>query len=273
MSTLTHPAANATPTPVPDLVPVVPGRAPAGLANLVRKELGQWFTTRLWAIQLVTWLVILNGISIAILMDTAVPPGDVLAETVLSFLQITATAVAIGVVLTAQGAIIGERELGTAAWVLSKPASRTSFLLAKLVGHLAGFGLLAVAIPSIVFAITVAAVVEAPMATGQFVLGVAVASLALAFYLVLTLALGTVFRGRGPVAGIGIGLVLMGLFFKGMLPPAVVLATPWLLGDIGGSIALGTPMEINRAVPIVATTVWTVLLLGFAWWRFRREEF
>ncbi|MBY5162139.1 ABC transporter permease [Salsipaludibacter albus] len=274
MSTLTRPDVPATTTtPVPDLVPVVPGRAPAGLANLVRKELGQWFGTRLWAVQLVLWVLILNGITTAVMLDPSMPAGDVLAEAVLTFLQVAAALVAIGVVLTTQGAIIGERELGTAAWVLSKPASRTSFLAAKLTAHLTGFGLLALAIPAIVFAVTVGQVVVAPMATGRFALGVAVAGLAVVFYLVLTLALGTVFRGRGPVAGVGVGLVLAGLLLKGMLPPTLVVMTPWLLGDVGASLALGTTMEVSRATPIVATSTWTVLLLVLAWRRFRREEF
>ena len=38
----------------------------------------------------------------------------------------------IAVVAKTQGAIIGEKQLGTAAWVLSKPASRRAFVLAKL---------------------------------------------------------------------------------------------------------------------------------------------
>lgn len=261
------------PVDVSILTPASPGPWTAGMANLLRKELRQWFGTRTWWVQLTLWVVILNGVTTAVMFDPELPPPELLEEAVLTFLQMAATVVAIGVVLATQGAIVGERELGTAAWVLSKPASRPSFVLAKLVAHATGFVLLAITVPAVLFAVEVAARVEAPLDTAQFALGVAVVSLSVIFYLTLTLALGTLFRGRGPVAGLGIGLVLMGLFFKGMLPVPLVVVTPWLLGDVAGSITLGTTMEIDRMVPVVATTVATVGLLGMALWRFQREEF
>jgi hypothetical protein len=105
------------------------------------------------------------------------------------------------------------------------------------------------------------------IATSSLVLGLAVV-----FYVTLTLALGTMFRGRGPVAGIGIGLVLAGQFFKGMLPIGFVKLTPWLLGDIAGTIAVGQPLESSWFVPVVVTAAATVALLAIALRRFNSEE-
>ena len=62
-----------------------------------------------------------------------------------------ATAIGIGVIVTVQGAIVGEKELGTAAWVISKPVSRASFIVAKLVGHGVGFLVTALVVPAVVF--------------------------------------------------------------------------------------------------------------------------
>ena len=45
---------------------------------------------------------------------------------------------AIGIIVVMQDAIIEEIQLGTAAWVLSKPVSRQAFLSAKLVASVVG---------------------------------------------------------------------------------------------------------------------------------------
>jgi hypothetical protein len=81
------------------------------------------------------------------------------------------------------------------------------------------------------------------------------------------------FKGRGPVAGLGIGLVLVGQFFKGMLPLPLVMATPWLLGDVATSYALASPPDFNRIIPIIVTSTATLVLVFVAIWRFQREEF
>jgi ABC-2 type transport system permease protein len=244
----------------------------SGLGNLIRKELRQWWGTRLWWLQLVTWVVILNGITAGVLADAGAPAAR-LEEAVQTFLLVGAFAIGVGAVLTAQGAVVAEKELGTAAWVMSKPASRPAFVLAKLGALGAGFLVTAILVPSVVFVAEVGLGLPVPLDIGRFGLGVAVVALAVLYYLALTLALGTVFTGRGPVAGIGMGFLLVGMFGKGMLPPAVVLATPWTLGDVASSAALGDSLTFNPLVPVAATATWTVVLVGVAIWRFGREEF
>jgi hypothetical protein len=198
------------------LVPVHTTGWRGGLANLVRKELGQWWGTRMWWIQTLIWVVLLNGVAtVAMLEGAGRPPQEVVAEAVQTFLLMGAIVIGIGVVLTIQGAVVGEKELGTAAWV----------------------------------------------------------ALSVLFYVVLTIGLGCMFKGRGPVAGIGIALVLVGQFFKGMLPLPLVMATPWLLGDVATSFALATTPDFNRMVPIIATSTAAVALVYLGIWRFQREEF
>jgi RsiW-degrading membrane proteinase PrsW (M82 family) len=102
---------------------------------------------------------------------------------------------------------------------------------------------------------------------------VAIVMLDVLFYVAFTLMLGCLFRGRGAVAGIGIGLILMGQFFKGMLPLALVQVAPWLLGDVASSFALDMDLEVNRTVPVVASVITTTLWMVVAIRRFAREEF
>jgi ABC-2 type transport system permease protein len=208
-----------------------------------------------------------------VMLDSGMAPDALVQEAVQTFLLVGATAIGIGVVLTIQGAVVGEKELGTAAWVMSKPVSRTSFVLAKLIGHSVGFFVTAVLIPSIVFVVEARFLLPVQLDYGRFALAVAVLTLSVLFYVVLTIALGCAFKGRGPVAGIGIGLILVGQFFKGMLPLPLVLFTPWLLGDTASSFALASRPDFNRMIPITATAVATLVFIFLAMWRFRREEF
>ena len=51
--------------------------------------------------------------------------------------------------MVTQGAIVGERSYGTAAWVLTKPTTRKSFVLSKFVGTTGTFLLLSLVIPAV----------------------------------------------------------------------------------------------------------------------------
>lgn len=248
-----------------------------GFGNLLRKELGQWWGTKLWWVQLIIWLVILNGISALVMFEMGRSgegtPLAQLQEGIQIFLELGAMAISIGIMTTMQGVIVGEKQLGTAAWVMSKPASRPAFILSKLVAYTLGFGVTAVAVPMAVFlgAVRVLGAQAAPLL--PFLAGVGVLAIALLFYLTLTLMLGTVFSSRGPITAIGIGILLGGIFFSGMLPEAVVMLTPWLLPKLSTALALGMPLPANWYVPLIATGVWSALFIVVALWRFDREEF
>jgi ABC-2 type transport system permease protein len=255
------------------LVPVHTTGWRDGLGNLVRKELGQWWATRLWWVQTLIWVVLLNGVATVIIVQAGMPPEELVTEAVQTFLLMGAMTTGIGVVLTIQGAVVGEKELGTAAWVMSKPASRASFVLAKLIANSVGFLATALLIPSLIFVVQAQLMLPVSLDYGPFALAVGIVALSVLFYVVLTIALGCMFKGRGPLAGLGIGLVLVGQFFKGMLPLPLVMATPWLLGDVATSFALASPPEFNRMVPIIVTAAAAVALVCVAIWRFQREEF
>ncbi len=244
-----------------------------GLANLVRKEFGQWWGTRMWWIQTLVWIVILNGITTMIMLDIGgSTDAELTQEAMQAFFQIAATAVGIAIILTVQGSIVGEKELGTAAWVMSKPASRTSFILSKIAAYFVGFLVTALLIPSAIFLVEAKFLLPDPISFGSFGVGLCVLALSVLFFVALTLMLGAFFKGRGPIAGIGVGLILMGQFFKSMLPLPLVLVTPWLLGDTAGLFASGAPTEWNWVVPLVAVTLETLAIASLAVWRFGHEE-
>ncbi|MFL7869431.1 MAG: ABC transporter permease [Anaerolineales bacterium] len=255
------------------LVPMRGGNRLGGFGNMFRKEVGQWWGTRTWWVQILIWVLILNGISTIVALTETGTPGEVLQEVMLTFLPMSLGAIGIGTVITVQGAIVGEKELGTAAWVMSKPASRAAFILAKTFAYAIGYWVTAIIIPSTIFFITMRQLVSAPLAIMPFIAGVTLVALGQLFYLALTLMLGTFFSSRGPIAGIGIAFILTGLMLKGFIPFQVLIMTPWPLPDVASGLALGTELPSVWPVPIIATGFWIVIMSAVALWRFEREEF
>ena len=95
----------------------------------------------------------------------------------------------------------------------------------------------------------------------------------LQFYLALTLMLGTLFNGRGAVAGIGLGFMFLGSLLSQMLPSSISSLFPWTLQNLASVIALRKPLPDGWQIPIIATLIWIPIFIGIALWRFSREEF
>jgi len=145
--------------------------------------------------------------------------------------------------------------------------------VAKVIANIIGFGVTAVLIPTIIFLLETRLVVPLPIDIVPFLAGLAVVALSLLFYLMLTLMLGTIYDSRGPITGIGIGLLLAGLLISGMAPQVIQLATPWLLPDVAVGLALQQPLPDIWFVPLVVNGFWIVVFMAVALWRFSREEF
>jgi ABC-2 type transport system permease protein len=95
-----------------------------GLSNLMRAGFGSWWGTKEWWIQALLWTVVINGSLAAFIWGDA--PDELDVFTLYSVMSMFA---AIAVAIVMQEAIVGEKRSGTAAWVLSKPASRQAFML------------------------------------------------------------------------------------------------------------------------------------------------
>ncbi|RIK29025.1 MAG: hypothetical protein DCC56_14275 [Anaerolineae bacterium] len=255
------------------LIPVREQKWLGGFGNMLRKELGQWWGTRTWWVQTLIWVLILNGISTIVALTESMTPNELLQEVVQTFLPMSVGIIGMGTVITVQGAIVGEKQLGTAAWTISKPVSRSAFILAKTFAYAIGFLVTAILIPSTIFFFTVRALVPVQLPLIPFLYGVGIVILGQLFYLALTLMLGTFYNSRGPIAGIGIGFIMTGLLLKGFIPMQVLIATPWPLPDISAGLALGTSLPSIWPIPIIATAIEIAVITVLALWRFGKEEF
>jgi ABC-2 type transport system permease protein len=264
-ATSVDPAAETTWDPG-ELRLVTTGGWRRGLLPLLRKELGQWWGTRQWVIQALTALAVINGI-VALVM--ASDPSE---DPVIVFAQAGMITSALAVIVTAQGAVVGEKQRGTAAWVLSKPVSRPSFLLAKLVSYGIGFGTLWLLLPWAVFNLESRLILGKAPAALPLLEAMGLWGLHLLVYLSLVLALGTFFSSRGPVAAIGIGVVLAGQFLGDLLPISVTTLSPWLLPDLANAVAHGQDVPVSIMTAVVANLVLVLAVTTAALWRFAREE-
>ena len=257
------------------LARVAPRRALRGFGNLLGNEMRAWWGTRKWLVHLLIWMAIINGFAGLIGWaegQDGEAATEVYSEAVQVFFIIGGIAAALGVVSTTQGAIVGEKQLGTAAWIMSKPVSRSAFVLAKLLAHTSAFVVLAVALPALVFCIQSLGAGWGLPPLVPFAGGLAVLTLHLLFYLALTIMLGTVLRSRGPIVGIGVGLIIAGQSLPNLLPQLSTFF-PWRLPWAAGGLVLGEAVSREAFVAMGVTAAWTVLFVAVALWRFAREEF
>lgn len=242
----------------------------SGLRPLMSAGFGAWWRTKQWVIQAVLWTLVLNGS-----MATVVWGDDPEAPDVFTLFSVMTMFAAIAVAVTMQEAIVGEKRSGTAAWVMSKPASREAFMLSKLVPNAVGVIVTMVAIPS-AFLLLQVTLADIEVSVPRFVLGMAVVSLNLMFYLTLTLMLGTLFDSAAPVIAIplafafGQQLVTSVPGLSSFLPWALVVAADGSDTSVAGAVITGQAVVAPEA--IVTTAVACVIFTAVAFWKWKRTE-
>ena len=251
-----------------------------GLANLLRKENGEWWHTRRWWTQSLLWLLIVNGIlALGVWVLPIVDPEEVggTIENIGIFVQVMAQFSIFAVIVITQGAVIGEKQSGTAAWIMSAPVSRSAFIVAKLIANAIGFFVTIILVQGLVAYVQLSLSDGSPLALAPYLILLALLSLYLLFYLTLTLMLGAFFDTRGPVLGIAIAVAIgsmlsIGNLFAGFLPWIVVLL-PESIPGILTLLVEGEPLPDVWPIPIILMSVYSLLFIALAIWRFRREEF
>ena len=248
-----------------------------GFANLLRNENSLRWGRNRWVLSALIWLAILNGFIFLVAYGEAdggrLAPAEIAAESLAVFMTFGTIATAVGVVTGVQGAIIREKQLGTAAWVLSKPAARSAFVLAKLLSHSLVYLILSLLLPSLVFYAQSQMLWDQMPAFSPFIAGWLVMALHMLFYVSFTIMLGTLFNARGPVSAIGLGFLFGGQIFPNFLPAWAILIFPWKLSELAPALVLGRSLPPGWLIPVIATAIWTVVFLTIALWRFEREEF
>lgn len=256
-----------------------------GFRNMLSKELGDWFGTRRWLIQTGIWVAIINGFVAFILFlvptiqqeaaqsGAAPPPEDTdpLLLGLSLFFTLAGAAGVIGTIILAQDEIIGEKQSGTAAWILSKPVARAAFILSKLAASSIGIGIFIIGIPAVICYAQVSLAVGHPIDLPSYLAGLVPLALTLLFYLTLTLLLGVVFDQRGPLLGIAFGL-FFGASILVQFIPELAQVLPINLPNAGSALAEGRGLPDSAVLPLILTPIWSFLFIVAALWRFQRME-
>lgn len=175
----------------------------------------------------------------------------------------------IAAVLLAMGSVAGERERGTLTLTLSKPVSRTAFLLAKFVSIAMVLALAtALGILAMYLYSTLLYGATDPVAWCQVGLVLLLAVLVPASITFL----GSVFAASSLGAG-ALGVLSLVILSSGSTLPT---ASPWFSSGLA-EIARATPLEgvgsdldPFQTIAVSAGIVLVALLLS--WWRFRRAD-
>ncbi|HEX6255685.1 MAG TPA: ABC transporter permease subunit [Euzebyales bacterium] len=251
-------------------------RRTAGFGTVFARESRTWWATRRWWTQTLLWTVILNGLLLAFvwIADQAAATGSAVgvSEVWPQYLPVAVLLSTVGVVVLTQGVMLDERRSGTLEWVLTKPVSRTAFVLAKLAAHGLPTLVALVVVPWTGLYALLSTQVDGTWPVGEFLAVAGLVALLLVFTVALTVLLGTVTIGRGIVIGVPIAAVML---YDGVHVLARDLAGrlpfPWETTTAAVRLATGAPLV--SIVPLVATMLWTAAVVAAACWRFEHEQF
>lgn len=255
----------------------------AGFANMFRKESGDWWRTKSWLVRSAVWLLVVNGMIALVLSGAGRQPqlrGGLAAVGIQLFVTFLGMFAPIGVAIIGLDAIIPDKQLGTAAWILSKPVSRSAFVLSKLAADGLGALITVAGLPTATAYVQISLAARHPLSPAFYLAGFAMLLINLAFYLTLTVMLGTLFRSRSAVIGIPLAFLFSSQLWLGRAP-WLQYVTPWRIFEMAGAVIAGKGLpymtlfgvEIPAILPVVATLVWIGLFVAIALWRFGREEF
>jgi ABC-2 type transport system permease protein len=239
-----------------------------GLDSILGGELTGWFKTRKWWTQIITWFFAVNFTTIVVSFTSDQNNSEM---PVLFFNIFLGLAGAIGVCIIMQNEVVGEKRSGTAAWVLSKPLSRTAFLLGKMVSNLIGILVTMVLAQGLIAYLIFIFIFQLNISPLNMLAGLAVQLVDLFFYMTLTLMLGTILNHPAPVIAIPIAIFSTQNIIVnqiGASNPTLANLFPWSLvmpvsnsvtGGVASSMMLGVP-EVNL-IGVVSTLIMSFIFV------------
>lgn len=248
------------------------------LAVLRKELLEQWRTRRLVAVAAVfLFFGFLSPLSAKLLPDLMKSLGDTggiviefptptAQDGLLQYVKNTSQFGVLLAVLLAMGALAQEKERGTAAMILSKPASRAHFLLGKFVALTLVFGLCLALAGLACYYYTI--VLFEGSEGARFVKMNLLLALFVEFYLAVTLLGSTIARSQVMAGGLGLGAIFV-VAILGALP-RLGEYMPTALLEWARALMVGTGEPAWGAVAVSLGGI--VVCLGTALVVFERQE-
>jgi ABC-2 type transport system permease protein len=179
-----------------------------------------------------------------------------------------------------QRVLVGEKRSGTAAWVLSKPVTRTAFVVSRLVVNSIAILLTSVIVPGVVFYLTLGFFSDFGwLSPFGFLAALLMISLHTFFWITLVLMMGTLFESSGGVIAVPMALYFIFWMGTGMIPGLIYISPllltfspePEQMNALPISLMTGEP--VFSWLPLISTIVFCVIFIAVAIRRFNRQEF
>ncbi len=253
-----------------------------GLGNLLQGEYSAWFRTSRWWKHLILWFSIINFIMaiLVLVADKAAKEGGEAPPVLFLYGIFGGMFVAFGVMIIMQRVLVSEKHSGTAAWVLTKPVTRTAFVVSRLVINAIAILATAVIVPGVIFYITLGLWSDygwlPPLG---FMAGLLMVALHTFYWIALVLMMGTLSESSGVV--IAVPMALCFTFWMGTsIFPALIYISPLLLTFSPApeqmnalSVSFMTGAPVSSWLPMMATIVSCIIFVAVAIRRFNRLEF
>jgi len=253
-----------------------------GLGNLLRGEYSAWFKSSKWWKHLIMWFSIINVMMVIMIIAAGQAPKDAAEAMNVLFMYgiFGGMFVAFGVMVIMQRVLVAEKHSGTAAWVLSKPVTRTAFVVSRLVVNAIAILLTAVIVPGVIFYITLGLFSDFGwLSPFGFMAGLLMVSLHTFYWIALVLMMGTLFESSGVVIAVPMALFFLFWMGTGMIP-SLIYISPLLLSFTPApdqmnalSVSFMTGEPVFSWLPLISTVVFSVIFIAVAIWRFNRQEF
>ncbi len=251
-----------------------------GLRNLLQGEHSSWFQSSRWWKHSLMWFSLIN-VMMLIMILVGNNAGEEGPPVLFMYGIFGGLSVAVGVMIIMQRVIISEKKSGAAAWILSKPVTRTAYVIARLVGNSVAILVTAVIIPGIVLYIMLG------LLSGDigwltplgFALAVLMTALNAFFWITLVLMMGTITESSSTAIAVPMVLFFT-LWLAASQIPGLIYVSPLMLifspdPDKLNSLSLSfmTGEPVFSWIPLIATVILSIVFIATAVRRFNRQEF
>ncbi|HSF79684.1 MAG TPA: ABC transporter permease subunit [Anaerolineales bacterium] len=247
-----------------------------GLGNLLLGEWSAWFKSSRWWKQLLMWFAIINVMMGIMIIASAKEGGDG-PPLLLMYGIFGGMCVAIGVMIIMQRVLVREKQQGTAAWALSKPVTRTAFVVSRLVVNSIAILLTAVIVPGLILYISLGFSNLGWLSPLGFAAALLMFILHTFYWIALVLMMGTLSESSSGVLGVPMALYF-GFWLGTTMFPQLVYISPLSLtfvptefNSLAGSLMTGEP--VFSWLPLIVSGVSCVIFIAVAIWRYNRQEF
>jgi ABC-2 type transport system permease protein len=252
-----------------------------GLGNLLQGEYSAWFKSSRWWKHIILWFSIINLMMVIMVIASAqeAKKGNEGPPILLMYGVFGGLFVAIGVMIIMQQVLVREKRSGTAAWVLSKPVTRTAFVVSRLTINSIAILLTAVIVPGVITYLTLGLFGEPGwLSPFGFTAALVMISLNMFFWLALVLMMGTLSDSSSVVIAIPIALFFAFAYGPGLVHQLIYISPLMLIFSPGEQISPLTVSFISGEpvfswLPLISTVVSSVIFIAVAIWRFNRQEF